>query len=50
MKYLIIYDDSNNIISQPSVYIDGTAVVTLNNFLVATKESILQVFPTAAFP
>ena len=50
MKYLIIYDNSNNIIAQPTGYVEGTAVATTNNFLVATKENILQIFPTAVFP
>ena len=50
MKYLIIYDNSNNIIAQPAEYIEGSAVATLNNFLVTTKENIIQIFPLAVFP
>ena len=49
MKYLIIYDNDNNIVSQPAEYIEGTAVATLNNFLVATKEKILEIFSDAIF-
>lgn len=49
-KYYIIFDDDNNIINEPQLFVAGTAIVSNYNFLVGTKETILTLFPEAIFP
>lgn len=49
-KYYIVFDDQNNIISQPSEYTEGNAIVSAYNVLYGTREAITGMFPDATFP
>lgn len=48
-KYYIIFDNEQNIIFQPMIYADGTAIVTNFNYMVGKQDAITAMFPDAIF-